>query len=73
MSHELKLTAMLFEVQRAAKLMLSEAQTWREGFSVEIDGRLKWDRTCDFAQIRYIKLTNCANNLIKLSAKLIPP
>jgi hypothetical protein len=47
-------------LMRAAKQLDEEATTWREGFASEIDGKLQWDKECDFAQIHFIHCTTSA-------------
>ena len=46
----------LNHVLNAAKIMDSEAQTWKEGFAHEENGTLTWDKNLAFAQVHFVKL-----------------
>jgi hypothetical protein len=56
---------------RIASLCEIEARSWAEGFAVDRDGVLRWNKEDDFAQIRYMRHVAAADFLRHLANR--PP
>lgn len=54
----------------AANLLDKEAETWAEGFAGrKDDGTLYWEKTYEWAHVRYFKLSSSAKQLRALAAR----